>query len=196
MARYTGPILKKARAYGISPQTMGINKNSNRNPGNGRRRPSDYGAQLNEKQKVKFIYGMKEKQFKNLFQKADLMSGMTGENLLSLLELRLDNVVYRMGFASTRAQARQLVVHGHFTVNGKKLDIPSYTCEIGDVIEVKGKSKKNAFFKDLEENNFNQANWLTVDFENLKGSVNQVPTKDDLDYEVEESLIVELYSKN
>lgn len=196
MARYTGPVLKKARAYGVTPQTLGINKNSNRNPSDDRRRPSDYGVQLNEKQKVKFIYGVKERQFRNLFARAEKMSGQTGENLISLLELRLDNVVYRMGLASTRAQARQIVVHGHILVNGKKLDIPSYTCKVGDEIEIKSKSKKNAFFKELEENNFNRAQWLTVDFENLKGSVTQLPTKEDLDYEVEDSLIVELYSKN
>lgn len=197
MARYTGPILKKARAYGVSPQVLGINKDSKRNPGSQmRKKKSDYGNQLNEKQKAKFIYGMQEKQFRNLFKRAVKLPGQTGENLISLLELRLDNVVYRMGFATTRAQARQMVTHGHFLVNGKKLDIPSYTCQIGDEIEVKQKSRKSPYFKELEESNFNQANWLSVDFDNYKGVVNSTPTKEDLDYDIEESLIVELYSKN
>ena len=195
MARYTGPILKKARAYEIEPSIMGLNKKSKRNPNINQRKKSDYGMQLTEKQKAKFIYGMKEKQFRNLYARADKMAGQTGENLLSLLELRLDNVVYRLGFASTRAQARQLVVHGHFTLNGNKVNVPSITLKVGDEIAVKDKSKKNAYFKELGESNWGQASWLTFDRDNLKGSLTALPTKEDLDYEIQESLIVELYSK-
>lgn len=196
MARYTGPRLKKARAYGVSPQAIGLNKESKKDPNEGRRRKvSEYGMQLNEKQKAKFIYGVNEKQFRKMFDRAEKMDGPSGLNLISLLELRLDNVVYRLGFASTRQQARQMVVHGHFRVNGQKVDIPSYTVQVGDEISVKDKSRSNGFFKDMGENKWNTVGWVNVDSENYKGKVEAVPTKDDLDYEIEEHLIVELYSK-
>lgn len=195
MARYTGPILKRCRALGIEPQVVGINKKSNRRPGNPNRKLSEYGIQLREKQKARFIYGVGEKPFRNLYAKAEKMDGQTGENLLRLLELRLDNVVYRMGFAQTRPEARQLIVHGHFRVNGKKVDIPSYSCSAGDVISVKEKSKKNGFFKDTEENIWNQVPWVSVDEEKMEGKITQEPAREHIDYPIEEHLIVEFYSR-
>ena len=136
MARYTGPILKRARALGVEPQVLGYNKKSNRNPGNSRAKVSEYGMQLKEKQKAKFVYGVLEKQFHKLFLIASKMDGITGENLLTLLELRFDNIVYRMGFARTRDEAKQLITHGHFLINGKKVDIPSYRLSVNDVVSV------------------------------------------------------------
>lgn len=195
MARYTGPILKRCRALEIEPQVVGINKKSRRNPNQGRRKISDYGIQLREKQKAKFIYGMTEKPFRNLYRRAEKMEGQTGWNLLKLLELRLDNVVYRMGFAQTRPQARQMIVHGHFLVNGKRVDIPSYSVSVGDVIAVKNKSKNNGFFKESEEKIFNQMPWLSVDPEKMEGKVLSEPMRDNIDYPIEETQIVELYSK-
>lgn len=195
MARYTGPVLKRSRALELEPQAVGINKKTKRNPKRGNRKVSDYGLQLREKQKAKFIYGMTEKAFRNLYVRADRMSGQTGWNLLRLLELRFDNVVYRMGFASTRRQARQLIVHGHFLLNGSKATIPSMTLEVGDVITVKEKSRQNAYFKNLAENAYNQMPWVSVDSEKLAGKVLSEPMRDNIDYPIEETQIVELYSK-
>lgn len=195
MARYTGPILKRCRALGIEPQVVGIDKKSRRNPKRNTRKLSDYGMQLREKQKAKFIYGVSEKSFRNLFSRATRMSGQAGWNLLKLLELRFDNVVYRMGFASTRAQARQLIVHGHFDLNGHKATVPSMTLEVGDVISVRERSRKNAFFKSTEENIWNQMPWVSVDEEKLQGRILSEPMRDNIDYPIEETQIVELYSK-
>lgn len=195
MARYTGPILKRCRALGIEPQVVGIDKKSRRNPKRNTRKLSDYGMQLREKQKAKFIYGVSEKSFRNLFGRATRMSGQAGWNLLKLLELRFDNVVYRMGFASTRAQARQLIVHGHFDLNGHKATVPSMTLAVGDVISVRERSRKNAFFKNTEENIWNQMPWVSVDEEKLQGRILSEPMRDNIDYPIEETQIVELYSK-
>lgn len=198
MARNMQPILKRCRALGISPAVMGYNKESNRNPGAQKRtKKSEYALQLNEKQKVKFIYGILEKQFRMYYEKATKMPGKTGENLLSLVERRLDNVVYRLGFASTRREARQLVNHGHFTVNGKHVDIPSYMIRVGDVIAVSEKSASTTRFKAMkEEDAFVTApKWLDRDKNNLVGKVTAWPARDDIDYDVNEQLIVELYSK-
>lgn len=151
--------------------------------------------QLREKQKVKRFYGISESQMVKTFERADKLRGITGENLLKLLELRMDNVVYRMGFALSRAEARQLIVHGHFTLNGKKVDIPSYEMSVGDVIQVKQKSTKSKKFSEMLENRGNAVRWVSVDTEHLKGSVAAEPTREDLDIPVEEHLIVELYSK-
>ncbi|MDY3052723.1 MAG: 30S ribosomal protein S4 [Ndongobacter sp.] len=195
MARYTGPILKRCRALEIEPQVVGVNKKSKRNPKRGGRKLSDYGVQLREKQKAKFIYGMQEKPFRNLFVRAERMQGQTGWNLLKLLEMRFDNVVYRMGFAATRPQARQLIVHGHFLVNGKKVDIPSITLSVGDVVSVKEKSRQNGKFKNTEENIWNQMPWVSVDVEKLQGTILSEPMRENIDYPIEETQIVELYSK-
>ena len=198
MARNMQPILKRCRALGISPAVMGYNKESNRNPGAQKRtKKSEYALQLNEKQKVKFIYGILEKQFRMYYEKATKMPGKTGENLLSLVERRLDNVVYRLGFASTRREARQLVNHGHFTVNGKRVDIPSYMIKVGDVVAVCEKSASTTRFKTMkEEDAFVTApKWLDRDKNNLVGKVTAWPARDDIDYDVNEQLIVELYSK-
>ena len=161
--------------------------------GQGRKKVSEYGTQLREKQKTKRFYGVLESQFRKTYANAEHMKGKTGENLLQLLELRMDNIVYRMGFASSRAEARQLVTHGHFTVNGKKMDIPSATMKPGDQVEVRESSRKSAKFQELE--NRTVPAWLTFDAEALKGSVVQIPTREDIDIEVRETLIVELYSK-
>ena len=198
MARNMQPVLKRCRALGISPAVMGYSKESNRNPGAQKRtKKSDYALQLNEKQKVKFIYGVLEKQFRMYYEKATKMPGKTGENLLSLVERRLDNVVWRLGFGSTRRACRQLVNHGHFTVNGKRVDIPSYLVKSGDIIAVCEKSASNAHFKALkEEDAFVTApKWLVRDKNLLMGKVVALPARDDIDYEVAEHLIVELYSK-
>lgn len=195
MARYKGPVLKRAKSLGVAPQVLGYNKKTNRNPKQRAGKLSEYGLQLQEKQKAKFVYGILEKQFRRLYAKAEKMSGITGENLLQLLELRLDNVVYRMGFAKTRSQAKQLVSHGHFLVNGKKVDVPSYQVSAGDVITVREKSRNNGVFKETEDKVWNQAQWVSVDVEKLEGKVNSLPTREDIDFEIEEQLIVELYSK-
>jgi small subunit ribosomal protein S4 len=198
MARNTQPVLKRCRTLGISPAVMGYSKESNRNPGAQKRtKKSEYALQLNEKQKVKFIYGILEKQFRMYYEKATKMPGKTGENLLSLVERRLDNVVFRLGFASTRREARQLVSHGHFTVNGKRVDIASYQVKVGDVIAVSEKSNGTTRFKTMkEENTFvTTPKWLDRDKNALQGKVVAVPARDDIDYEVTEQLIVELYSK-
>ncbi len=198
MAKNSQPIAKRCRALGISPAVMGYSKKtSNRNPGGKmRRKQSEYGVQLTEKQKVKFIYGILEKQFRMYYEKAEKMEGKTGENLLSLVERRLDNVVFRLGLAATRREARQLVNHAHFTVNGKKVNIPSYLVKVGDVIAVSDKSKDTTRFKALVEGEATALTpkWLEKN-DKLSGKVIALPQRDDIDYPVEEHLIVELYSK-
>ena len=163
--------------------------------GQGRSKASDYALQLREKQKTKRFYGLQETQFRNLFDKADRKQGITGENLLIMLETRLDNVVFRLGFASSRKEARQLVTHGHFTVNGKKVNIPSYTVKPGDVIKVKEKSTNSPKFKEVKEMTITVPEWVSVDVEKLEGKVLSVPTREQIDTPVAEHLIVELYSK-
>ena len=198
MAKKTQPVLKRCRTLGVSPAAMGYAKQSNRNPGGKRRtKKSEYGTQLTEKQKVKFVYGILEKQFRMYYEKAERMNGNTGEILLSLVERRLDNVVYRLGFASTRREARQLVNHGHYTVNGKSVNIPSYLVEVGDVIAVSEKSSSNNRFKKMKEDDAFVAapKWLDRDKNTLTGKVIALPARDDIDFEIAENLIVELYSK-
>ena len=196
MAVNRDPILKRCRELQIEPSHMGIFKESKRTPhGNGRRKMSDYGLQLREKQRAKFIYGVLEKQFRNTFDKASRKSGITGENLLIMLEERLDNVVYRMGLCTTRREARQLVNHGHYTVNGKKVNIPSYMVKPGDVIKVKEKSQSSPKFKEIKEMEVGVPAWLSVDRDKLEGTVVAEPTRDQIDTPIEEHLIVELYSK-
>ena len=199
MAKNTQPILKRCRTLGVSPAAMGYSKSSNKNPGGQRRtKKSEYGLQLQEKQKVRFVYGILEKQFRMYYEKAERMGGNTGSNLLQLIERRLDNVVYRLGFAATRREARQLVNHGHFTVNGKRVDIPSYLVKVGDVIEVREKSRSSVKFKRLLGEDAIQVNvpkWLDHAKNTLQGKVVALPVRDDIDFPVEEHLIVELYSK-
>ena len=198
MAKNTQPVLKRCWTLGVSPAAMGYAKQSNRNPGGKRRtKKSEYGTQLTEKQKVKFVYGILEKQFRMYYEKAERMNGNTGEILLSLVERRLDNVVYRLGFASTRREARQLVNHGHYTVNGKSVNIPSYLVEVGDVIAVSEKSSSNNRFKKMKEDDAFVAapKWLHRDKNTLTGKVIALPARDDIDFEIAENLIVELYSK-
>ncbi len=195
MAKDTRPVLKRARALGIDPGFMGIYKQSKRNPGNGRKKKSNYGLQLTEKQKVKFVYGLLEKQFRNLYEKAEKRPGSAGENLLVMLEQRFDNVVYRMGFAATRREARQLVNHGHFLLNGKKANIPSMEIKPGDVIEVREKSKSSPKFKQLKDMAITTPKWVTIDTDKLVGKVIEMPKRDDIDLPIEEHRIVELYSK-
>ena len=195
MARERGPILKRCRRLELEPQVAGINKKSKRTSMQTTRKLSQYGLQLREKQKAKFIYGMQEKQFKLLFHRAEKMPGVAGENLLQLLERRFDNVVYRMGFASTRREARQLVVHGHFRVNGKKVDIPSQLLKEGDVISVKERSRKSPKFKALAETFTGVQDWLEVDRENFTGKILSLPTREHIDYPIEEHMITEFYSR-
>lgn len=199
MAKNTQPIAKRCKALGISPTVMGYSKKeTNRNPGGQmRKKKSEYALQLTEKQKVKFVYGILEKQFRMYYEKAERMNGNTGEILLSLVERRLDNVVYRLGFASTRREARQLVNHGHYTVNGKSVNIPSYLVEVGDVIAVSEKSSSNNRFKKMKEDDAFVAapKWLDRDKNTLTGKVIALPARDDIDFEIAENLIVELYSK-
>mgnify|MGYP005847845173 FL=1 len=198
MAKNTQPVLKRCRTLGVSPAAMGYSKQSNRNPGGKRRtKKSEYGTQLTEKQKVKFVYGILEKQFRMYYEKAERMNGNTGEILLSLVERRLDNVVYRLGFASTRREARQLVNHGHYTVNGKSVNIPSYLVDVNDVIAVSEKSSSNNRFKKLKEDDAFVAapKWLDRDKNTLQGKVIALPTKADIDFDIAVHLIVELYSK-
>ena len=198
MAVSREPILKRCKALGISPAVMGISKETKRDPNaNKRKKVSEYGLQLKEKQKLKFIYGVLEKQFYHLFEIAQKMDGQAGANLITLLESRLDNVVFRMGLASTRREARQLVVHGHYEVNGKRVDIPSYRIKVGDVISLKENSKKSDKFKQIIEAKAAIAapSWLDVNKDNQTAKVVRMPVKEDLDYDIEEHLIVELYSK-
>jgi small subunit ribosomal protein S4 len=198
MANNKQPIARRCRALDITPAAMGYaNKKSKRNPnGQRRKKVSEYGAQLKEKQKVRFIYGVLEKQFQHYFEKASNMKGVTGENMLSLLELRLDNVVYRLGLAKTRRMARQVVGHGHIRVNGNKVDIPSYQVKVGDVITLRQRSQEYEMFKSLREGtSVLTPKWLTFDAQNLTGTVSALPARDDIDYEVQENMIVEFYSR-
>ena len=197
MAIDRSATLKRCRSLGIEPGMVGISRQSKRQPRRQARKVSEYGMQLKEKQKAKFIYGVLEKQFRKYYEKAKTMPGVTGENLLSLLERRLDNVVFRLGLANTRRQARQLVRHGHFTVNGKRVDIPSALVHEGDVIEVAEKSRSGAFFKELKEssNALSAPAWLTADQANLTGTVTRFPHREEIDVPVNEQAIVELYSK-
>lgn len=198
MAVNRDPILKRCRYLGISPTVVGIDKKSNKNPGNNsRRKVSEYGMQLKEKQKLKFIYGVLEKQFYHYYELAAKMEGQAGNNLIVLLESRLDNVVFRMGLASTRRESRQLVNHGHFLVNGKRVDIPSYRVKVGDVITLRDKSKSSPKFKDNLEITKSRVvpAWLDENRDECKATVTRMPAVEDLDYEVEAHLIVELYSK-
>ena len=197
MAVNRDPILKKCRAYGISPSVLGYNKSSNRNPGADRRKKvSEYGLRLKEKQKVKFIYGVLEKQFAHYYELATKKEGLAGENLLKILETRLDNVVWRMGMARTRREARQLVTHGHFTINGHKADIASMLVKVGDVIAVKENFRENELCKTLVADLQDKVSpkWLEVDKTALTAKVGAAPARDELDYEVNEQLIVEFYS--
>ncbi|WP_287792436.1 30S ribosomal protein S4 [Megamonas sp.] len=191
------PSLKRCRALGLETAVVGLAKSSKRQPKRSGRKVSEYGMQLKEKQKAKFIYGVLEKQFRAYYDKAKTMPGVTGENLLGLLERRIDNVVFRLGLASTRRQARQLVSHGHITVNGKRLDIPSALIKVGDVIGVKEKSRGTALFKEIAESKtaLNVPAWLTADIQNLSGSVTRFPNRDEIDIPVDEQAIVELYSR-
>ena len=200
MAKNMQPIAKRCKALGISPAAMGYNKKTTeRNPGGQmRKKKSEYALQLQEKQKVKFVYGVMEKQFRMYYEKAARMSGKTGEDLLSLLERRLDNVVYRLGLAMTRREVRQLVSHAHFTVNGVKVDIPSYLVKVGDVIEVKDSSRSSVKFKRLLGEDAPVVlvpQWLEREKNALKGTVTRLPVREDIDLPIEEHLIVELYSK-
>lgn len=198
MAVNREPILKRCKALGISPMVMGVAKETKRDPNaNKRKKVSEYGLQLKEKQKLKFIYGVLEKQFYHYYEIATKQEGIAGENLLTLLESRLDNVVFRMGLAITRREARQLVGHGHFTVNGKKVDIPSYRIKVGDVIALSDKSKKSAKFAQVEEatNGRLIPLWLDMNKEAKSAKITRMPQRDELDYEIEEQLIIELYSK-
>lgn len=199
MARNIEPIAKRCKALDISPAVLGYNnKKTTRNPGGDRRRKkvSEYGQQLKEKQKVRFVYGVLERQFRIYYKRAVDMRGVTGENLLQLLERRLDNVVFRLGFGLTRRHSRQLVNHGHFLVNGKKVDIPSYTLDINDVITVREKSREMAQFKALREGSFNIVpKWLTLNVADLSAAVTAMPAREDIDFPLQENLIVEFYSR-
>ena len=200
MAKNMQPIAKRCHALGISPAVMGYaKKTTNRNPGGQmRKKKSEYALQLNEKQKVKFVYGIMERQFRAYYDKATRMTGKTGENLLVLIERRLDNVVSRLGFAATRREARQLVSHAHFTVNGKKVNIPSYLVKPGDVVEVVSSSRSSAKFSKLTGEDAPMVTlpqWLEREKNTLKGTVTKMPVREDIDLPVEEHLIVELYSK-
>ena len=191
------PVLKRCRSLDLDPIYLGINKKSNRKLTRSNRKISEYGLQLREKQKAKFIYGVLEKPFRNYYAKAERMRGLTGENLMILLERRLDNIVYRMGFARTRREARQVVGHKHILVNGKCVNIPSYLVKAGDVIEIKENKKTMQRFKDIAEANAGALTpaWMESDVEEFKGTVNELPTRDLIDVPVNETLIVELYSK-
>ena len=200
MARNMQPIAKRCKALNLSPAAMGYaKKNTNRNPkGQMRKKQSEYALHLTEKQKVKFVYGIMEKQFHMYYEKASRMPGKTGENLLTLIERRLDNVVYRLGFAMTRREARQLVNHGHFTVNGKKVNIPSFLVKPGDVVEVAEKSRSSVKFKRLTGEDaimVTLPQWLEREKNTLKGTVTRLPVREEIDTPIEEHLIVELYSK-
>ena len=197
MAVNRTPILKRCRSLGLDPVYLGVDKKSKRQLKRSNRKVSEYGLQLKEKQKAKFIYGVLEKPFRNYYEKADKMKGMTGENLMTMLESRLDNVVFRMGFARTRREARQVVDHKMFLVNGKPVNIPSYLVKAGDVIEVREKSKGLQRFKDIVEVTGGRLvpEWIDVDLENLKGTVKELPSREQIDVPVDEMLIVELYSK-
>lgn len=191
------PVLKRCRALGLEPSYLGYDKKSKRQNLRAGKKVSEYGLQLREKQKAKFIYGVLEKPFRNYYNKADRMKGMTGENLMIMLESRLDNVVFRMGFARTRREARQIVDHKHIMVNGRKVNIPSYLVKAGDVIEITEKAKSLQRYKDIVEITGGRLvpDWIDVDMEGLKGTVKNLPTREMIDVPVDEMLIVELYSK-
>ena len=191
------PVLKRCRTLGLDPVYLGIDKKSNRKSGRANKKVSEYGHQLREKQKAKFIYGVLEKPFRNYFKRAEKMNGMTGDNLMTLLELRLDNVIFRLGLARTRKEARQIVDHKHVLVNGKCVNIPSYLVNVGDSIEIKEKAKSSQRYKDILEVTGGRLvpEWLDADQDNLKGVVKAAPSRDMIDVPVNEMLIVELYSK-
>ena len=198
MAKNTQPILKKCKAMGLSPAVLGYSKETTRNPkAQTRRKQSEYALQLKEKQKVKFIYGVLERQFARYYEKAVRSKGITGEVMLQELERRLDNVVFRLGFASTRREARQLVNHGHFNVNGKRCNIPSALVKPGDVIAVRQKSQASEKFKGLIEEYGKKAmpQWIEKQADSFEGKIAAMPAREDIDYEVSENLIVELYSR-
>ena len=198
MAKNTQPVLKRCKTLGLSPAVLGYSKSTKRQPKQSRRKQSEYGMQLNEKQKVKFIYGVLEKQFHAYYEKAERKQGITGEILLQELERRLDNVVFRMGFANTRREARQLVNHAHFTVNGKRVNIPSYQVKPGDVVAVSEKSRSTTKFKSLLEENGKKAcpKWIEKANDSFEGKIVAMPARDDIDYDVAEHLIVELFTVN
>ena len=191
------PVLKRCRSLGLDPVYLGIDKKSNRELKRANRKMSEYGLQLREKQKAKFIYGVLEKPFRNYYAKAERMPGMTGPNLMIMLETRLDNVIFRLGFARTRKEARQIVDHKHVLVNGKQVNIPSYLVIAGDTIEIKEKNKGSQRYKDILEVTGGRLvpEWLESDQENLKGTVKELPAREAIDVPVNEMLIVELYSK-
>ena len=191
------PVLKRCRSLGLEPAYLGYDKKSKRQNARAGKKVSEYGLQLREKQKAKFIYGVLEKPFRNYYEKADRMKGMTGENLMVMLESRLDSVVFRMGFARTRREARQIVDHKHVLVNGKVINIPSYLIKAGDVIEIKEKAKSMQRYKDIAEVTGGRLvpEWMDVDIDNFKGTIKNLPTREMIDVPVDEMLIVELYSK-
>lgn len=191
------PVLKRCRSLGMEPMYLGIDKKSNRKSARANKKVSEYGLQLREKQKAKFIYGVLEKPFRNLFAKAEQQKGLTGPNLMTLLELRLDNIIFRMGFARTRREARQIVDHKHVLVNGKCVNIPSYLVKAGDVVEIKEAKKSSPRYKEIVEVTGGRLvpEWLEADLENLKGTVKELPKREAIDVPVDEMLIVELYSK-
>lgn len=191
------PVLKRCRSLDLDPVFLGYDKKSKRKSSRAGKKMSEYGLQLREKQKAKFIYGVLEKPFRNYYERADRMKGMTGENLMILLERRLDNIVFRMGFARTRKEARQIVGHKHVLVNGKCVNVPSYLINAGDVIEIREKSKSMQRYKDIAEvtNGRLVPEWMDVDQENFKGTIKEFPSREVIDVPVDEMLIVELYSK-
>ena len=197
MARDMVPVLKRCRSLGLDPIYLGVDKKSNRQSIRGNRKKSEYGQQLTEKQKAKFIYGVLEKPFRHYFARASKMKGTSGENLMILLESRLDNVIFRLGFARTRKEARQIVGHKHVLVNGKRVNIPSYQVKAGDTVEIREKSKGSQRYKDILEVTGARIvpEWLEADHENLSGTVKALPTREQIDVPVNEMLIVELYSK-
>ena len=197
MAVNRTPVLKRCRSLGLEPSYLGYDKKSNRQNARAGKKVSEYGLQLREKQKAKFIYGVLEKPFRNYSEKADRMKGMTGENLMIMLESRLDSVVFRMGFARTRREARQIVDHKHVLVNGKLVNIPSYLIKAGDVIEIKESAKTMQRYKDIVEVTGGRLvpEWMDVDIDNFKGTIKNLPTREMIDVPVDEMLIVELYSK-
>ena len=191
------PVLKRCRALGLDPVYLGVDKKSTRELKRANRKMSEYGLQLREKQKAKFIYGVLEKPFRNYYKKAERMSGMTGTNLMVMLEMRLDSIVFRLGFARTRREARQIVDHKHVLVNGRQVNIPSYLVKVGDVIEIKEKCKSMQRYKDIVEVTGGRLvpEWLDCDLEALRGTVKETPAREAIDVPVDEMLIVELYSK-
>lgn len=197
MAKNMQPVLKRCRTLGIEPSVMGIDKSSNRTFNQRRKKQSEYGMQLNEKQKVRFIYGVLEKQFAKYYVMATKMNGVTGECLLQILESRLDNVIYRMGLANTRREARQIVNHGHVTVNGKRVDIPSYLVKPGEVISLRESSRNADRMKDIVDRNSNRLvpKWIDMNKDTLEGKIIALADREDIDFPVEEHLIVEYYSK-